>query len=444
MTDKTPINKEAEAAVLGSVLIDPVGVLHDLDGLLTPDDFYYAAHRTIYAAMQDLCRAGSAVDFVTLTARLSEAGQMQEVGGLAYLTHLLNAVPTAVHAPHYAGVVRSTADRRRIIAIASRLAQMAYSGEPELAVTDGITALSDLARASSDDRFMAWGDTFDAWNEAQLVRAAEYAAGAPQLRMPWRALSFVRPLRGGTLAAITAPPAVGKTAFAENLAEYWARRGFKILYFHLELSHQVMLDRRMARWSREPMEIIERGELTANMQRAENQFKTWPGAIHYQESSGWTASRIVAEAERRRNAGQCDVVIVDYLNKAALEIAAGMNVTTARGLAVEALKTWAERAGVPVVMLAQLSKEGKRAERKTGGDIRDTGEVEDKSNLIITLDREILNAPVQFGQRMIPAGVRSPITRVRVDKQTLGETGELELIFDAPTFTFHDVERERL
>ncbi len=437
-----PANYEAEEAVLGSLLIDN-GAFYEVAPLLTAADFYRQKNSWLYQAMLDLWLAGTPVDFVTVVARLEQVGTLQECGGLAYLTSLLNQTPSAVYAAHYAGLVQQAAARRRLLAVASQIAQLAYTAEPATVVTQGTALLSAAVRSVTTESFLSWDESFGFWNDQQLERAAEYASGKPKLTLPWGCLSFVRPLRGGTLLAVTAGSSVGKTAFAENLAEFWARRGFQVLFAHFELSHQVMLDRRMARWSGEPLEVIERGELTARMQQADDNILAWPGKVHYQECSGWSIGRLLTEARRRRQAGQCDVLILDYFNKASLELAQGMNVTTARGLMVEALKTFAEREAAPVVVLAQLSKEGKRQERKTGADIRDTGEIEDKCNLLITLDRPILNGPLLFGNRTIPAGKRSPHTKVRVDKQTIGDTGEKELIFIGERFMFVQPQTEK-
>lgn len=436
-----PTNYEAEDAVLGALLVDN-SAFYEVAQTLAPADFHRSANGKLYEAMLVLWRAGTPVDFVTLTSYLEQDGGLQEVGGLTRLTQLVQKTYSTAYAGYYAGLVKQAADRRRLLAIASQIAQMAYNDDPATAAANGIALLSATMQERRDG-FLTWDESFGFWADRQLERAAEYAEGKPKLSMPWANLSFVRPLRGGMLMGVTAGSGVGKTAFAENLAEFWARRGFHALFAHFELSHQVMLDRRMARWSGEPMTVIERGELTARMQQADEAVLTWPGKVHYLECAGWNAGRLIAEARRRHQLGQCDVLIVDYFNKIALEIPNGMNITAARGLMLETIKTFAEREQVPVVILAQLSKEGKQQERKTGLGIRDTGEFEDKANYIITLDRPILNSPLAFGGRMIPAGARSPITKVRVDKQTMGDTGETELIFIGERFMFVQPEKER-
>ena len=429
-----PANYEAEEAVIGSLLLDNE-VLSDVATVLTARDFHRERHTTIYQAIVDLWQAGAPIDVVTLATRLDQQGVLADCGGQSYLISLLNKTPTAAHASHYARLVREAAERRRIINAAGRIAELAYKATPEDAIAQGV-ALLDATRTNSATGFLSWDESFDFWSNAQLERAVDYAANKPQLTLPWSNLNFVRPLRAGTLATIAAASAVGKTAFAENMAEFWARRGFQVLFAHFELSHQVMLDRRAARWSGEPMHIIERGELTTKMQKADDEIKRWPGKIHYQECFGWSIGQLLAAARQRRHAGECDVLIVDYFNKIALEIPPGANITTARGLAVEALKNFAERAAIPVVMLAQLSKDGKQQERKTAVFIRDTGEIEDKSNLVITLNRPLLDNALQFGNHTIAAGKHSPHTKVRVDKQTMGDTGEIDLIFVGERFMF--------
>lgn len=435
-------NREAEQAVLGALLIDNA-VAYELQALLQADDFSLERHGWVYSAVLELWQAQQPADFVTVCARLEEQGRLAEIGGAAYLTRLINETPSAVYASHYGAIVKRLADKRRLVAAATQIAALAYSeAEPGTVQAQGEALLATATRQSGGAGFLGWHESFGYWADNQLERAVQMADKKPKLTLPWTALSFVKPLRADTLAVVTAAPAVGKTAFAENLAEFWARRGFAVLYAHFELSHETMLDRRMARWSGESLDVIERGELTARMQQADETILAWPGQVHYLHCAGWSIGQLIAEARRYRQAGKCDVLIVDYFNKARLEIAKNMSETTARGLMFEALKVFCEREAAPTVVLAQLTKAGKAAERKTGADIRDTGEIEDKCNLLFTLDRPVLNAPLLFGDRLIEAGRRSPKTTVRVDKQTLGDIGERTLIYIGERFMFVDQARE--
>jgi replicative DNA helicase len=121
----SPANLEAEEAVLGSLLIDPSAVAH-IAPMLRPDDFYSERNRWIYEAIRSLHDRGLPPDFVTVCNELEGANRLQEAGGPAYITSLINSVPTAVHAEYYARIVSDMAVRRRLLEAANRIAALAY------------------------------------------------------------------------------------------------------------------------------------------------------------------------------------------------------------------------------------------------------------------------------------------------------------------------------
>ena len=141
------------------------------------------------------------------------------------------------------------------------------------------------------------------------------------------------------------------------------------------------------------------------------------------------------EARKLRDRGECDAAIVDYLQKLRWRSLPGMNSAQARGQDIEVLKNLAELLGIPVILPAQLNVAGKQAAIKTGSYVRDTGELEDKGNLVITLDRPLLKTDTDLGK----AGTRSPIADCRVDKNTFGPTGPFRLVFVGARFMFAEL-----
>lgn len=411
--------------------------------LLDPADFYLDRNGLIYAAVLELTQRREVADFVTVSAELDRRRQLADIGGPAYLTQLITAVPTSMHALHYARLVQRASLLRRLIQAAGEITQLAYSEEHSL---DDVLRLalkrleSAVPAGLAEDALLAWKDSFMRWMEWQERRVD--ARGRPKVDLPWRSLSWVRPLRPGMLAVVAALPGMGKTIFAECCADHWARNGFKVAFFHYELSHQIMLDRRMCRWVTglaEPMLLIEAGELSEAMHNAADVAYVWPGAIHYIHCDGWSVPRAAAQARRMISNNEADVVIVDYLQKAPYrEVVKGINPAQMRGQDVEVLKSLAEREQIPVLLLSQMSREATHERRKTGHTIRDTGEALDKANLVITLHRDILDEPRDGYQ----VGDMSPIVRVRVDKQTLGRTGEGELVVNPRKFLMGDVVRD--
>jgi replicative DNA helicase len=265
--------------------------------------------------------------------------------------------------------------------------------------------------------------------------------------MPWRGMErFNVRLRPGTMAILAAGSSVGKTTFLECCAEFWARQGYQVAFFHLELSHQLMLDRRAARLTGIPMHQIEDGILDARINDALATLYKYPGGINYVHCPGWSASRIATYARQLRNKGRCDVAIVDYLQKMHLAFKPGINKADALGDAVETLKTAAELLEIPMLLASQFNRAAQFSDRKTGDYIRGSGEPHEKGNVVITLDRDILNEDMHDGAGRVVAesGSRSPVLKVRVDKNTSGPIGDTELIMNAARLLVLDAAREEL
>jgi len=277
-------------------------------------------------------------------------------------------------------------------------------------------------------------------------RADERQTEQPILAFPWQALKSYTPrLRPGTVAIVAAASGVGKTAFCECCAEEWARRGFRVAFFHFEMAHEVMLDRRTARLAGVPIWELERGERSEDVDRITDLISRWPGEITYIHCPGWTMQRVALKARQLAGRGLADAVIVDYLQKARYQEAVrGLTPAQMRGQDVEALKVLAEELEIVVLLASQLNREAQKEKRKTRFNIRDTGEADEKANLVITLDREILEIPLRdaAGQLVADEGELSPEVVVRVDKNTLGRTGEGRLVLNGERFRLADMAEE--
>ena len=200
------------------------------------------------------------------------------------------------------------------------------------------------------------------------------------------------------------------------------------------------LFRSMARHSGEAIALIEQGGVTDAMNQAVDAISKWPGQIQYVHCAGWPMARVVSVASNLFRQDKADIIIVDYLQKAAWrESVRGMNTAQMRGADVEMLKSMAELEGTPVLLMSQMNREAAYQKRKTRHTLRGSGEIDEKANLVITLDRELLEDDVEYPSRTYRAGEYSPIMTVRVDKQTLGRTGEMKMWMDLPRFSLRDV-----
>jgi len=448
-------NQEAEQSVLGALLIDPAAISKVLTTLY-PGDFWVKRNEWVYQAILDLHHAGTPVDPVTLADRLEATGQLKELGGAAYLAELFTATPTSLHVVHYANIVSRLATSRKLVQAATRIAQLAHDQNNDLdavfaqarSLIDSVAPL-DLGRA-----VLFWQDALSWYLDRQGERTEEVEAQASgeqleRLTFPWMALrervSWIRP---GMIVLVGAESGVGKTMFLECCAEEWAKQGYRVVFFHFELSHQVMLDRLMCRQAGVPMAELETGALDNRVTETVAELYDWIGRINYVHCPGWPMSRVVGTARQLAAKGECDVIMVDYLQKAYLPAkTAGLTPAQVRGQQVEVLKTLAEQMEMPILLTSQLNRTSQQYGRKVRFSIRDTGEADEKANVVLLLDREILDADATMEYDLdehrrvtveAECGELSPILKVRCDKNTLGRTGDDELLMDPSRFWIMD------
>src|SRR5579883_2586596 len=153
-----PQNVEAEAGVLGSLLIDPEALVQ-VGEFLRPDDFYRDAHRIIYEAVLDLYEAGDPTDLITLTDELARRGQLDEIGGIGYVSSLANQVPTSGNVEYYARIVERTAILRRLIHAAGQIAAIAYEeGDADVALDKAEQLIFEISQKHSHSDFSTLGE----------------------------------------------------------------------------------------------------------------------------------------------------------------------------------------------------------------------------------------------------------------------------------------------
>jgi len=305
-----------------------------------------------------------------------------------------------------------------------------------------------LARLGGGDEsaVMKWQESI-AFTERMLAEY-ERLATVPEserrvLKWPWESWNkLIDPLEEGMLGLITAPDGQGKTIYGESLAEHWAQRRNKVVFVHFELNRKLMMLRRTARWTGIPVRVLKSGKMNREEQsRVKEMYpvlQAWDGYISYLHTPGWTMERTTAELRRLHAEGECDVVILDYLEKASASSRQlkmfGSNVYQREADNVEQLKNFAESTEIPTLMIAQMNKEakGKDIEKVDRTGIRGAGEKSDKANLVVLLKRD-----------RIPEWYSNTVNVV-IDKNTMGATGSLEQIMQPEYFRVGDVYQDFL
>lgn len=442
-----PHDIEAEEAVLGSILIDPDAILRAREAGLVAADFFRISNRTIYDVCASLADEYAAVDYITvrnaLESRQNGAGsQLNMIGDEAELTRLITATGTTVNAGYYAEIVHRKAQQRKLLAVSGDIAAaaQAHDGPIETLYDEASSLFFDAVDVSSPVSHLRGSDDTLADYLANQERIKDRLAANPDMLITtgWPDIDrYLGDIEAGMLHVVVARPSVGKTVYLEGVAEHNARRGHHVAFYHLELSHQLMLNRRMARYSGIPIQRLRRGYTGPELAHAIDEIRPWHQRITYIHCAGWSAERIASDMVRLCAKGECDVAIIDYFQKMRWPEVRGANLAAMLGLMAETLKNAAENLGIPVVTAAQVNRSWKQNDkgRPHIEDLRNSGEIEEKCNQAVVLHR-----PQDREDRR--NGGKSETIEAAIEKNTTGDVGRTQLLHQLGRFRFLSKARE--
>lgn len=435
--DKTiPANPEAEEAVLGSLLIDPDAILK-VASFLEPDDFYREKNGWIYRAILDLHERREPADFVTLVDELERRAQLQQVGGTAYITSLINSVPTAVHVEHYAHIVERTATLRRLIAAAGQIAALAYEEAED--VDEVVDRAEQLIFNVSERRIRR-----DLTPVRQIMHTVVdrldylHRHKGDLLGVP-SGFSKLDKLLGGfqksDLIILAARPGVGKTSLALNIAVNAAKRyGQRVAFFSLEMSSEQLVQRLLAAETGINQQRLRLGEINDDewpmlMEAAGVLSETM---LFIDDTPAVSALELRTKARRLQAEHGLDMVIVDYLQLMRSDTRSENRVQEISYIS-RALKSLARELEVPLIALSQLSRavEARSDHKPVLSDLRESGAIEQDADVVMFIYRE----------EMVKENTeRKNIADVIVAKHRNGPTDTVPLYFDKTLTRFADLE----
>ncbi len=435
--DKTiPANPEAEEAVLGSLLIDPDAILK-VASFLEPDDFYREKNGWIYRAILDLHERREPADFVTLVDELERRDQLQQVGGTAYITSLINSVPTAVHVEHYAHIVERTATLRRLIAAAGQIAALAYEEAED--VDEVVDRAEQLIFNVSERRIRR-----DLTPVRQIMHTVVdrldylHRHKGDLLGVP-SGFSKLDKLLGGfqksDLIILAARPGVGKTSLALNIAVNAAKRyGQRVAFFSLEMSSEQLVQRLLAAETGINQQRLRLGEINDDewpmlMEAAGVLSETM---LFIDDTPAVSALELRTKARRLQAEHGLDMVIVDYLQLMRSDTRSENRVQEISYIS-RSLKSLARELEVPLIALSQLSRavESRSDHKPVLSDLRESGAIEQDADVVMFIYRE----------EMVKENTeRKNIADVIVAKHRNGPTDTVPLYFDKTLTRFADLE----
>ena len=393
-----PVSMEAERSILGAILLD--NSLYDQAAEnLTPDDFSLDAHRRVYSRMRDLQESGRPVDMITLVEELDRRKEVEAIGGVAYLSSLIDGVPDRPSIEHYVRIVRNKALLRGLINLAQNAIAEAieHSDEAEEVLGRAEQAIFQLSENRIGQGFMNIPSiikgSFGSLEEL-LDRGQEITGLETHYTLLDKLTSGLQP---SDLIIIAARPSMGKTALAMNIAENAAVLDGKVVgVFSLEMSREALLMRMLASHAQVDSKDLRQGFLTKDdmrkLTRATEQLSH--SKLFIDDSPGISVSEMRAKARRLRQTEGLDLLIVDYLQLMSAVPIGGKrfeNRTQEVSAISRGLKALAKELNVPVVALSQLS----RAPESRGGDhrpqlsdLRESGSIEQDADVVAFIFRE--------------------------------------------------------
>ncbi len=428
-----PENPEAEASLLGAVLIDPAVYEGVVRGRIAPASLSREQHRLILGAIERVAERGEALGFQTVQTELAARSELDEIGGAQFLVGLMQNVPTVAHAESYAAIVERTALLRRLIQAANEIAHLALTREDaESAVSDAQELLFAVSESSLHRDVVPLEIALRRFADQITARGEDQRQGVPT------GFEHLDAKTGGfqpsDLIIIGGRPGLGKTSLALNVVWHAAVTAHKTCaVFSLEMTELQVVQRLISMTAEIDGNRMRRGRLSEkefeSINSASNQLQRAP--IFIEESSRLTVTDILAKSRRLQADRGLDLVVVDYLQ---LIEGAGDDEGRVQEVAVitRALKSIARELEVPLVALSQLSRQIEtRGTEPMLSDLRESGSIEADADLVLFLwqkDRKDRDESV---------------VRLKLAKHRNGPTGDFDLHFQSELTRFRDLGETR-
>ncbi|GLY08815.1 replicative DNA helicase [Pseudobacillus badius] len=439
LTDRIPPQSiEAEQAVLGAIFLEPAA-LTVASEILIPEDYYRTAHQKIYHTMLKLNDQGKAVDVVTVTEELAASKDLEDVGGVIYLTELAESVPTAANIEYYARIVEEKSLLRRLIRTATTIAQEGYNREDEVdaLLNEAEKSIMEVAQRKNTSAFHNIKDvlvrTYD--NIEMLHNRKGDVTGIPTgfAELDRMTAGFQR----NDLIIVAARPSVGKTAFALNIAQNVATKTEEnVAIFSLEMGAEQLVMRMLCAEGNINAQNLRTGSLTdedwRKLTMAMGSLSN--SGIFIDDTPGVRIGDIRSKCRRLKQEHGLGMILIDYLQLIQGSGRSGENRQQEVSEISRSLKALARELEVPVIALSQLSRgvEQRQDKRPMMSDIRESGSIEQDADIVAFLYRDDYYDKESENKNII---------EIIIAKQRNGPVGTVQLAFVKEYNKFVNLER---
>ena len=439
-----PFDLQAEIGVLGSIVLLP-DVLDDVVMKIRPDDFYDDAHRKLFSHMCALHEASKKIDPTLLIDRLKSASEYEAIGGSAYLSKIINAVPNAAHATYYADIVREKSTYRSLITAATEILRDAYEeaqeathllGQAEQKIFSILDSRSDSAVKPIKDVLFLSMDRLEARMKGEHL-AGGVDTGFNDLD------SKTSGLHNSELVILAARPSMGKTAFAMNIAEnVTLGQGVPTLFVSLEMSAIELADRLLCSVARVNGHRLRNGTISQEDRlKLVNKAATLSEApLFVDDSPSRTVTEVAAAARRiKRREGRLGLIVIDYLQLIEPDNPKDPRQEQVAKIA-RRLKGLARELQVPVLCLAQLNRQTEAGKENIPrlSHLRESGAIEQDADVVMFVHRE------EYYHRGEDQQKYAGQAQIIIAKQRNGPIGEVNLEWHKDFTRFQDTTPERM
>ncbi|MBS1967803.1 MAG: replicative DNA helicase [Chloroflexi bacterium SZAS-1] len=429
-----PHSIEAEKATLGSILLNREAIVA-VAPWLVPEFFYVERHAQIYEAMLACYNARIPPDTRTVAEELRRRDRLEGIGGVAYLSDLVDTVPTSYHVEYYARIIERTALLRKLIQAGGKIAALGYNEQDDLEDTldRAEQTLFDISQRRATQDFVPISQVIDSYYE-QINYLQEHRGEVVGVPTGFRDLDEITGgLQQSDLIILAARPSVGKTSFVLSLAYNIALRNQRnVGIFSLEMSRDQLVQRLLAMDSRIDTHRLRTGHVgeTELQVVMSSMARLAAVPIYIEDTPGQTIMEVRSKARRLQSQYGVDIIIIDYL-----QLMAGKrseNRVQEVSEISRGLKALARELNVPVIALSQLSRavEGRTSHVPMLSDLRESGSIEQDADIVMFIYREEL-----YDKDTDKKG----IAELHIAKHRNGPIGVVPMRFDAATTRFDDL-----
>lgn len=438
-SDRTPPHSiEAEQAVLGAIFIDSDAMIAAIDSIV-PEDFYRGVHQRIFTVMMELNDRGEPIDIITVTDDMHRHEWLEEAGGVAYLTDLANAVPTAANIRYYVRIVEEKSLLRRLIRTATSIATEGFEGgeEVDVLLSDAERRILEVAQRKNAGEFVEIKDVLvEAFDKIETLQHQQgEVTGIPTgfTELDRVTAGFQR----SDLIIVAARPSVGKTAFALNISQNVATKTDEnVAIFSLEMGADQLVMRMLCAEGNIDAQRLRTGKLEDDdWQKLTMAMGSLSKAgIFIDDSPGIKVKDIRSKCRKLKQDRGLGMIMIDYLQLISGDARSGEGRQQEVSEISRELKGLARELEVPVIALSQLSRgvESRQDKRPMMSDIRESGSIEQDADIVAFLYRDDYYDTESENKDTI---------EIIIAKQRNGPVGTVELAFVKHFNKFVNLER---